>query len=62
MVDTIPPHNLKPIPIAINNKDMGSNPVGISNQVMGSNPVAINSLVGISRDHMELPHTELRVL
>ena len=49
-------------PVAINSQDTANNPAGISNQDMVNNPVAINSLVGISRDHMELLPTELRAL
>jgi hypothetical protein len=62
MVGTLPHHNLKPIPIAINSQGMVNNPAGISNQDMANNPVAINSQVGISRDRMELLPTELKAL
>lgn len=75
MVDTLPKGNLsKQIPIAINNQVMDSNPVATSNQVMdsspvvtsnqdtGNSPVATSNPVGTSRDHMELHHTEPRVL
>ena len=63
MVDTFPQYNLsQQILIAIHNQDMDSSPADINNQDMDSNQADINSLVGISRDHMELLPTELRAL